>query len=38
MNATDYLIAANRASLAGFNGLARALIELWKRERKKSHE
>lgn len=32
MTATDYLIAANRAHLAGFNEMARALIELWKRE------
>ena len=29
MNPTDYLIAANRAALAGFPGLARALIELY---------
>lgn len=29
---TELLIAANRAALAGFPGLARALVEVWRRE------
>lgn len=30
----DLLIAANRAQLAGFHALAKALIELWHKETK----
>jgi rubrerythrin len=38
MKPIDYLLAANAAQLAGFPHLARAFIEIWKRETKGKHK